>query len=125
MGGRRERIRRGGYLTRRDAAPARDALLKRSTEDRGVEAWTVARWLRYWLTTRTSVRPSTQRSYGFLLSTSVAPSRRDAVAVRAARSKEPFCRTASQERPRPARSLLSSRVSRLVVRAGVPPALGA
>jgi hypothetical protein len=61
--GRRERVRRGGYLTRRDAAAARDALLHRSAEDRGVEAWTVGRWLRYWLTTRTSIRPSTLRSY--------------------------------------------------------------
>jgi hypothetical protein len=35
VGGRRERVRRGGYLTRRDAAAARDALLNRSAEDRG------------------------------------------------------------------------------------------
>jgi hypothetical protein len=62
--GRRERVPRGGgYLTRRDAAAARDALLNRSAEDRGVDAWTVGRWLRYWLTTRTSIRPSTLRSY--------------------------------------------------------------
>jgi len=61
--GRRERVRRGGYLTRRDAVAARDALLNRSAEDRGVDAWTVGRWLRYWLTTRTSIRPSTLRSY--------------------------------------------------------------
>jgi len=27
------------------------------------EAWTVGRWLRYWLSTRTSIRPSTLRSY--------------------------------------------------------------
>ena len=63
VGGRRERVRRGGYLTRREAVAARDALLYRSAEDRGVEAWTVDRWLRYWLTTRTSIRPSTLRSY--------------------------------------------------------------
>jgi hypothetical protein len=61
--GRRERVRRGGYLTRRDAVAARDVLLNRSAEDRGVDAWTVGRWLRYWLTTRTSIRPSTLRSY--------------------------------------------------------------
>jgi hypothetical protein len=61
--GLRERVRRGGYLTRRDAIAARDALLNRSDDDRGVEAWTVGRWLRYWLTTRTSIRPSTLRSY--------------------------------------------------------------
>jgi len=28
-----------------------------------VEAWTAGRWLRYWLSTRTSIRPSTLRSY--------------------------------------------------------------
>ena len=28
-----------------------------------METWTVARWLRYWLTTRTRIRPSTLRSY--------------------------------------------------------------
>src|ERR1051326_3121258 len=44
--GRRERVRRGGYVTRRDAAAARDALLNHADEDRGVEAWTVGRWLR-------------------------------------------------------------------------------
>ena len=61
--GRRERVRRGGYLTRRDAGAARDALLNGCDEDRGADAWTVGRWLRYWLTTRTSIRPSRLRSY--------------------------------------------------------------
>ncbi len=60
--GRRERVRRGGYLTRRDALAARDALLNPS-EDHNADARTVGRWLRYWLTTRTSIRPSTLRSY--------------------------------------------------------------
>jgi len=41
--GRRERVRRGDYLTRRDAVAARDALLNRSTDDCGVDAWTVGR----------------------------------------------------------------------------------
>jgi Phage integrase, N-terminal SAM-like domain len=59
--GRRERVRRGGYLTRRDAVVARDG--STPSEDHGVDAWTVGRWLRYWLTTRTSIRPSTLRSY--------------------------------------------------------------
>jgi hypothetical protein len=27
------------------------------------EGWTMARWLRYWLTTRTTIRPTTLRSY--------------------------------------------------------------
>src|SRR5512132_3933393 len=61
--GRRERVRRGGYLTRRDALAARDALLNHTDKDRGADAWTMARWLRYWLTTRTSIRPSTLHSY--------------------------------------------------------------
>jgi hypothetical protein len=61
--GRRERVCRDGHLTRRDAVAARDALLNRSDEDRGVDAWTVGRWLRYWLSTQTSIRPSTLRSY--------------------------------------------------------------
>jgi hypothetical protein len=61
--GRRGRVRRGGYLTRREAVAARDALLNDSGGTGAtVEAWTVATWLRYWLTTRTSIRPSTLRS---------------------------------------------------------------
>jgi hypothetical protein len=35
-------VRRGGYLTRRDAVAARDALLNRSAEDRGVDGGPVA-----------------------------------------------------------------------------------
>src|SRR6266508_2585828 len=59
LSGERERVRRGGYATRRDAAAARDAI-----PDRGSgEAWTVAQWLRYWLTTRTGLHPTTLRSY--------------------------------------------------------------
>jgi integrase len=56
-------VRRGGYLTRREAVAARDAVLGRGDEGAVVEAWTVGRWLRYWLSTRTSIRPSTLRSY--------------------------------------------------------------
>jgi integrase len=56
-------VRRGGYATRRDAVAARDAVLGRGDEHASAEAWTVARWLRYWLTTRTSIRPTTLRSY--------------------------------------------------------------
>jgi hypothetical protein len=59
--GRRERVRRGGYATRRDAAAARDGLIERSSS--AVDVWTVRQWLRYWLTTRTSLRPTTLRSY--------------------------------------------------------------
>jgi len=61
--GRRERVRRGGYATRHAAELARDELLERSRAERTTATWTVARWLRYWLSTRTSIRPSTIRSY--------------------------------------------------------------
>jgi len=63
MFGGNERVRRGGYATRHDATTARDELLERSRAERTTETWTVARWLRHWLTTRTSIRPSTLRSY--------------------------------------------------------------
>ena len=45
--GRRERVRRGGYSTRRDALAARDAVLGRGDEGAVMEGWTVGRWLRY------------------------------------------------------------------------------
>lgn len=60
--GRRERLRRGGYPTRREAIAARDALLG-DGDTATAEGWTVERWLRYWLTTRTRIRPTTLRSY--------------------------------------------------------------
>jgi len=61
--GRQQRVQRGGYATRRDATTARDAILDRICSIGAAEAWTVARWLRHWLTTRTSLRPTTLRSY--------------------------------------------------------------
>jgi integrase len=61
--GRRERIRRGGYPTRREAIAARDSLIRPELDGRSTQGWTVARWLRYWLISRTSIRPSTLRSY--------------------------------------------------------------
>ncbi|HEY3034212.1 MAG TPA: tyrosine-type recombinase/integrase, partial [Streptosporangiaceae bacterium] len=61
--GRRERIRRGGYPTRREALAARDALLRPGLDGGTTQGWTVARWLRFWLISRTSIRPSTLRSY--------------------------------------------------------------
>jgi hypothetical protein len=48
--GRPERVRRGGYASRRDAVEARDALLNAGGESG--QLWTVARWLRYWLSLR-------------------------------------------------------------------------
>ncbi|MFF5084292.1 hypothetical protein ACFY36_45215 [Actinoplanes sp. NPDC000266] len=61
--GRRERLRRDGYPTRREAVAARDALLGDGVAATA-EGWTVERWLRYWLTTRTRIRPTTLRSPG-------------------------------------------------------------
>src|SRR5262249_18977467 len=63
MFGGRERVRRGGFATRREAEAARDGLLERSRAKRTTATWTTGRWLRYWLSTRTSIRPSTLRSY--------------------------------------------------------------
>jgi site-specific recombinase XerD len=63
MFGRPERVRRGGYATRREAETARDELLERSRAERTTQTRTVACWLRYWLSTRTSIRPNTLRSY--------------------------------------------------------------
>jgi site-specific recombinase XerD len=60
--GRRGRLRRGGYLTRREAIAARDTLLG-DGDTVTAEGWTMQRWLRYWLTTRTKIRPTTLRSY--------------------------------------------------------------
>jgi hypothetical protein len=58
-----ERVRRGGFASRRAAEAARDELLARSAEDATAETWTVARWLMWWLSTRRSLRPTTLRSY--------------------------------------------------------------
>src|SRR3954451_24782850 len=56
--GRRERLRRGGYPTRREAVAARDVLLS-DGNTATTEGWTMQSRLRYWLTTRTKIRPTT------------------------------------------------------------------
>src|SRR6266511_707311 len=61
--GRPERVRRGGYPSRAEAQEARDELLQRFRDERTTQTWTVARWLRHWLSTRSGIRPSTLRSY--------------------------------------------------------------
>jgi integrase len=61
--GRRERVRRGGYPTRAAARHARDEALGRSQQDQSGHAWTVERWLRYWLSTRVGIRPTTRLSH--------------------------------------------------------------
>ncbi|MGH3673782.1 MAG: hypothetical protein ACRDSH_24645 [Pseudonocardiaceae bacterium] len=61
--GRRERVRRGGYPTRAAARHARDQVPARSREDQTSQAWTLQRWLRYWLSTRVDIRPTTRLSH--------------------------------------------------------------
>jgi integrase len=61
--GRRERVRRGGYPTRAAARHARDAELGHSREDQTGHAWTLERWLRYWLSIRVGIRPTTRLSH--------------------------------------------------------------
>lgn len=60
---RRERVRRGDYPPRAAARQARDAVLARSRKDQTSHAWTLARWLRYWLSTRVAIQPTTRRSH--------------------------------------------------------------
>ncbi|MFC8848538.1 MULTISPECIES: tyrosine-type recombinase/integrase [unclassified Micromonospora] len=61
--GRAERIRRGGYPSEAAARKARDELLALSREEQSGRCWTVARWLRYWLSTRNRIRPTTRMHY--------------------------------------------------------------
>jgi len=61
--GRSERTRRGGFASRAAARRAMDAFLARSREDQAGEGWSMERWLRYWLSTRTSIRPTTRLHY--------------------------------------------------------------
>ncbi|MEV6598297.1 site-specific integrase [Actinoplanes sp. NPDC051346] len=70
--GRRERLRRGGYPTRREAIAARDALLGDGITAT-VEGWTMERWLRHWLTTRTRIRPTTLHSYRIHVENNLIP----------------------------------------------------
>jgi hypothetical protein len=61
--GRRERVRRGGYQRRAATRQARDEVLGRSREGQTSHAWTLARWLRYWLSARGGIRPTTRLSH--------------------------------------------------------------
>ena len=54
------RLRRGGYASCEDAAQARAGVLAGPPEETAAEAWTVARWLRFWLAHHQRLRPSTQ-----------------------------------------------------------------
>ncbi|RAO02171.1 Tyrosine recombinase XerC-like [Micromonospora noduli] len=61
--GQVERIRRGGYTSEAAARRARDELLALSREEQAGKSWTVTRWLRYWLSTRKRIRPTTKMHY--------------------------------------------------------------
>ncbi|WP_328463422.1 site-specific integrase [Actinoplanes sp. NBC_00393] len=61
--GRSERIRRGGYPSQAAARQARDKTLADSAARRTGAGWTVERWLRHWLDTRTRIRPTTRLHY--------------------------------------------------------------
>ena len=49
VGGRKARYRRGGFANQEDAVAARQAILDGPADEAAAGAWTVARWLRYWL----------------------------------------------------------------------------
>ncbi|MFD6771171.1 tyrosine-type recombinase/integrase [Micromonospora chalcea] len=61
--GQAERVRRGGYASEAVARRARDEFLVLSRERQAGLSWTVDRWLRYWLSTRTRIRPTTKMHY--------------------------------------------------------------
>jgi len=64
VGGRKARYRRGGFATPEAAAAARRAVLDGPPDRAAAGAWTVARWLRYWLTqAEPHLRPSTRHGY--------------------------------------------------------------
>jgi len=61
--GRAERKRQGGFASKAAATRARNAWLTATGEERTANAWTVAQWLRHWLATRTTIRPTTKLHY--------------------------------------------------------------
>lgn len=73
LSGRRERVRRGGFIGRAAPVAARGALMSWSAEECTSVTWTVARWLRFWLSTRSSIRPSTLKSYTEHVDNHLAP----------------------------------------------------
>jgi hypothetical protein len=61
--GRPEPARRGGYPSQAAARRARDEWLAGTAADRTAAGWTVQRWLRRWLDTRTHLRATTRFHY--------------------------------------------------------------
>jgi hypothetical protein len=56
-------VARGGFRSQAAAVRARADLAAQSREQFAGRTWTVAQWLRYWLTTRRSIRPTTLHIY--------------------------------------------------------------
>lgn len=63
LDGRRRRIRRGGYPSRRAAVAVLARLRAPCAGDTGARVVTVGDWLAHWLVTRTVTAPSTVRGY--------------------------------------------------------------
>ena len=63
MDGRRRRIRRGGYASRKAALEVLARLRAPCPADTGARILTVGDWLAYWLVSRSAVAPSTVRGY--------------------------------------------------------------
>jgi Phage integrase, N-terminal SAM-like domain len=64
VGGHKARYRRGGFATREEAVAARQAILDGPADEAAAGAWTVARWLRFWLVqAEPHLRPSTLHGY--------------------------------------------------------------
>ena len=61
--GRSERIRRSGYPSKAAARRARDEWLATTEARHSAGGWTVDQWLRHWLESRTSIRPTTRLNY--------------------------------------------------------------
>ncbi|GAA0237132.1 site-specific integrase [Cryptosporangium japonicum] len=71
--GRSRQVRRGGFLTKTAACRARDDLLAQTPELRAGTSWTLQNWLHHWISTRTSIRPTTRRSYESHIQLYLAP----------------------------------------------------
>ncbi|GAA1778404.1 hypothetical protein [Luedemannella helvata] len=61
--GSSERLRRGGFPSQAAARRARDEWLAATEAARTATGWTVQRWLRHWLNSRTKIRPTTRFHY--------------------------------------------------------------
>jgi integrase len=61
--GRSERKRQGGFTSKTAARQEMADWLAQTKERRTAHGWTLARWFRHWLATRTRIRPTTRLHY--------------------------------------------------------------